>query len=194
MTATPGAEDPAASTARVRRFLALHDYGMGGTWWWIEARSAREVRETFAWTEVVDDPRTVARFEAEGNVEVVGIDDPVLPPGLDALRAERAAQRGHPDFGALAGRDVVHLRRRWDEGDGAPVDYLMEVGPDGRRSRQVEVAGDGSGVRGTAGDWPFNPPVVDLYDPEPAGQEIGGDEFEEEWARARPMTDADRRA
>ncbi|MFF0742519.1 hypothetical protein ACFYVL_19185 [Streptomyces sp. NPDC004111] len=179
-------------TPAPRRFLVLHDYGMGGCWWWILARSEREVLETFAWVEVVDDPRTVARFETDEDTEVVDIDAPRMPPGLDTLRAERAAQRDHPDFGALAGRDVVHLRRRWDEDDEEPVDYLMEIGPDGRRSRQVEVAEDGTAVRSTPDDWDFNPPVVDLYAPASAAQEIGPAEFEEHWARARPMTEADR--
>lgn len=189
---TPRADGHAPSATPKRPYLALHDYGMGGAWWWIRARSEREVRETFAWIEVVDDADTVARFEADGDTEVVDIDAPVMPPGLDGLRAERDAQRGHPDFGALVGRDVVYLRRRWDEEDGASVDYLMEIGPDGRRTRQVEVAEDGSGVRSTADDWPFNPPMVDLYDPAPTGQEIGRDAFEEGWARARPLMDADR--
>lgn len=31
-----------------QRYLVLHDYGMGGLWWWIRARSVREVRESFA--------------------------------------------------------------------------------------------------------------------------------------------------
>ena len=44
-----------------QRYLVLHDYGMGGSWWWIHARSAREVRETFA--EVVGTPADVARTE-----------------------------------------------------------------------------------------------------------------------------------
>ncbi|GIH51651.1 hypothetical protein Mro03_68300 [Microbispora rosea subsp. rosea] len=33
--------------ATKRRFLILYDYGMGGSWWWVRARSAREVLETF---------------------------------------------------------------------------------------------------------------------------------------------------
>lgn len=37
-----------------RRFLILHDYGMGGSWWWVRARSAREVLETFAEVEVIE--------------------------------------------------------------------------------------------------------------------------------------------
>ncbi|SCK54263.1 hypothetical protein YWIDRAFT_07981 [Streptomyces sp. SceaMP-e96] len=167
-----------------RSFLALHDYGMGGSWWWVRARSEREVLETFAWVEVVTDPDTVARFEDEG-LEEVDIDDPRMPPGLDGLRAKRDAQRGREGFGALADRDIVHLRRRWDEEDDEPVVYLMEVGSDGRRIRQVELAEDGTALRSGPDDWPFNPPIVDLFDPGLASQEISRTEFEEHWVRAR---------
>ncbi|MQY34660.1 hypothetical protein SRB17_26300 [Streptomyces sp. RB17] len=106
--------------AHKRSFLALHDYGMGGSWWWVRARSERAVLGTFAWVEVVTDPETVARFEEEG-LEEVDIDDPRMPPGLDGLRAERDAQRGREGFGALADRDIVHLGRRWDEEADEPV-------------------------------------------------------------------------
>lgn len=165
-------------------FLVLHDYGMGGLWWWVSARSARELLETFAWVEVITDPETMARFKDEG-LEEVDIDASRMPPGLDGLYAERAAQRGHADFGALADRDIVHLSLRGEDEEGRPVDQLVEVGPDGRRFRQVEVAGDGTAVRGTPDDWLFNPPVVDLFDPALAGQEIGADDFEAQWSRAR---------
>jgi hypothetical protein len=167
-----------------RSFLALHDYGMGGSWWWVRARSEREILETFAWVEVVTDPETMARFEKE-RLEEVDIDAPLMPPGLDGLRAERDAQRGREGFGALAERDIVHLRRRWDEDDDEPVVHLMEVGSDGRRLRQVELAEDGTALRSGPDDWPFNPPVVDLFDPALADQEISRGEFEEHWARAR---------
>lgn len=129
-----------------RTFLVLHDYGMGGLWWWVHARSAREVLETFAWVEVITDPETLAGYRDEG-LEEVDIEASRMPPGLDGLHVERAAQRGLANFGALADRDIVHLRLRDD--DGEPVDQLVEVGPDGRRFRQVEVAEDGTAVRST---------------------------------------------
>ncbi|MFC0844374.1 hypothetical protein ACFH04_11765 [Streptomyces noboritoensis] len=178
-------------TALKARFLVLHDYGMGGLWWWIRARSAREIVETFAWVEVVTNPEAVAAREGDDGLEEVDIDAPHMPPGLEGLRAERDAQRGRPGFGALADRDVVWLRRRWDgEGDEDPAVFLMELEPDGRRTRQVEIAEDGTAVRSGPDDWIFNPPIVDLFDPELAGEEIGRDEFEEQWARAR-QADAD---
>jgi hypothetical protein len=169
-----------------RPFLTLHDYGMGGVWWWVRARSEREIRETFAWVEVVNDPEIVARFDGEA-LEEVDIDAPHMPPGLDGLRAERDAQRGRAGFGALADRDIVYLKRPWDEEDEEPAVFLMEVGSDGRRIRQVELAEGGPAVRSGPDDWPFNPPVVDLFDPALAGQEISRSEFEEHWARAVPV-------
>nr|BFD88590.1 hypothetical protein StreXyl84_79910 [Streptomyces sp. Xyl84] len=76
----------------------------------------------------------MARYEAVG-LEEVGIDAPEMPSGLDSLRAERNAQRGHEGFGALADRDVVYLGRPWKEEGDDPVVYLMEIGPDRRRVR-----------------------------------------------------------
>ncbi|MFK0195871.1 hypothetical protein [Kitasatospora sp. NPDC090308] len=176
--------------AHKRRFLVLHDYGMGGSWWWVRARSAREVLEGLAWVEVITDPETVARFERE-ELEEADIDASQMTSGLDALRAERDAQRGREGFGVLADRGIVYLRRRWDEEGEGPVDYLMEVGADGRRLRQVEVPESGAALRSGPDDWSFNPPVVDLFDPALAGQEISRSAFEEQWTRAHPV-DPDR--
>jgi hypothetical protein len=173
-----------ADAAPKRRFLVLHDYGMGGVWWWVHARSAREVIETFAEVEVVDSPDTVEQAETWG-LDEVDVDAPTMPVGLDGLRAQRDAQRAHPSFGALADRRVVHLRRHWDgEDDDDPTVYLMEGGSDGRRLRQVEVMDDGTAIKSGPHDWPFNPPVVDLFDPELAGMEVSREEFEAAWRRA----------
>ncbi|MFD2469273.1 hypothetical protein [Amycolatopsis silviterrae] len=168
-----------------RSFLVLHDYGMGGFWWWISARSEREIRETFAWVEVVTDPDVEARHRNTGLPEA-DIDDAEMPAVLDRLRAERAGQRGRPGFGEFADREVVYLRRRMDEEN---ADWLAEIGPDGRRIRDLEVADDGTSLRGEPDDWPFNSPVVDLFAPEIADEEISAAEFEERWARARPAAD-----
>lgn len=171
------------------RFLVLHDYGMGGLWWWIRARSVREVLETFAEVEVVDSPGAVERAESWGLAEV-DIDAEAMPAGLDGLRDKRDAQRTRVGFGVLADRSVVHLRQRWDGGDGTePVICVMEVGADGRRLRQVEVGDDGTALKSGPDDWPFNPPFADLFDPELAGMEISPDEFEAAWLRARHETD-----
>ncbi|MGW5256848.1 hypothetical protein [Streptomyces sp. NPDC004012] len=179
MTSTP----PAPKS----RFLVLHDYGMGGTWWWVNARSAREVLETFAEIEVVS-PEAIDR--ADGHLDEVDIDEPTMPPVLDELRAKRDAQRGRPGFGALAGRSIVHLRRRWDGDGDEPATYFMEVGSDGRRLRQVELADDGTALKSGPDDWTFNPPVVDLFDPDWADKVIHPDEFEEAWVRARHVDSA----
>lgn len=165
-----------------QRYLVLHDYGMGGLWWWIHARSVREVLETYAEVEVVDDPAAVARAEGWDLVEVA-IDAAVLPAGLDTLRAKRDRQRARPGFGALADRQVVFLRQASD--DDEPATYLMEIGPDGRRIRQVEIAEDGTAVKTDEEDWPLNPPIVDLFDPELPDQEIDREEFERAWTAAR---------
>lgn len=87
-----------------------------------------------------------------------------------------------PGFGALADRQVVYLRLTDDDGDLST--YLTEAGPDGRRIRQVEVAEDGAGIKTDVANWPLNPPVVDLFDPQLPGLEIGHDEFERAWAEA----------
>ncbi|WP_434740713.1 hypothetical protein [Micromonospora sp. SH-82] len=164
-----------------RRYLVLHDHGMGGLWWWIHARSVREVRETFAEVEVVDDPAAVAR--AEGwTLDEVHADAQTLPAGLDELRAVRDRQKRLPGFGALADREVLYLRRMPDDDD--PATYLLEVGADGRRTRQVEVT-DGVAVRTDAEDWPLNPPLVDLLDSHLPNQEIDRAEFEQAWEAAR---------
>ncbi|MEV0292909.1 hypothetical protein [Nocardia sp. NPDC050710] len=167
-----------------KRFLVLHDYGMGGLWWWVHAQSPRHVLETFAEVEVIDDVDTVERAESWA-LDEVAHDATDLPAGLDDLRAQRDRQRAHPGFGALADRDIVYLRRRWDGAEGVdPADYFMEVGHDGRRTRQVEVRDDGTAFKSTPDDWAFNPPVVDLFDPELPNEEITRGAFETAWARA----------
>ncbi|WP_405435335.1 hypothetical protein OG373_01785 [Streptomyces avidinii] len=176
--------------APTSRLLVLHDYGMGGSWWWVHARSVREVRETFADVEVVDSPETVERAEGWG-LDEAWVDGATTPDGLDGLRAKREAQRGLAGFGALADRKTVWLRRRWDyEDDEDMTLYLMEVEADGRRTRQVALVPGGTGVRSGPDDWPFNPPVVDLYDPELVGMEISEDEFETHWRSARHVDEA----
>jgi hypothetical protein len=61
------------------RFLVLHDYGMGGCWWWVQARSRREILETFAEVEVVTDPEVIAR--ADSDLDEVDIDAATMPRG-----------------------------------------------------------------------------------------------------------------
>ncbi|MET7441912.1 hypothetical protein ACFYQQ_32615 [Streptomyces sp. NPDC005496] len=171
-----------SDAASKTRFLVLHDYGMGGVWWWVHARSEHEVLETFAGVEVVHTEATRAQAETWG-LDEADVDGPTTPPGLAEARAERETQRGMPGFGALAGQHLLYLSRRWDEDDD-PMVYLMEVGPDGRRLRQVELTEDGMSYRSTPEDWPFNPPLVDRYDPAWVPFVIGLEEFEAQWTRA----------
>ncbi|MFE0774525.1 hypothetical protein ACFW3E_15800, partial [Streptomyces sp. NPDC058861] len=59
--------------------------------------------------------------------------------------------------------------------------------PGGRGLRQVYLGAGGPAGRRAPDDWSFNPPVVDLFDPMLAGQEISQSDFEEQWAHARPV-------
>lgn len=167
-----------------KRFLVLHDYGMGGLWWWIHAGSEGEIAQTFAEVEVITDPEALTRFR-DGELAEVDIEAAIMPADLDGLREQRHAQRDRPGFGVLAGREAVFLRRPWDEADETePQIYYEHLGPDGRRLRQVEMYADGSAVRTGPEDWPFNPPN-DLYDPDLAQWETDAQDFEEVWRRAR---------
>ncbi|MEY2229230.1 hypothetical protein [Streptomyces sp. BF23-19] len=161
------------------RHLVLHDYGMGGLWWWwVWAGSAEEIVSACAEVEVIANPDAVKRAEAWG-LEEVHLDAPDPNP-LSSFRAKRDAQRGQPGFAVLVGRDRVHLR--WPECEDGEV-FLMELGPDGRRLRQVEIGPDGGAVKTSVENWPFNAPF-DLHDPWYVAMEIGCDDFEDAWHRA----------
>lgn len=64
-----------------RKFMAVYDYGMGGTWSVIYARSAKEIKDKFPQLSVYDyrqlpewvTPEWVTELESEG---VYDIDDP----------------------------------------------------------------------------------------------------------------------
>ncbi|WP_198347273.1 hypothetical protein [Nocardia terrae] len=167
-------------------FLICHDYGMGGLWWSIHARSAREIAETFAETTVIVDPERLTKLRGFGSKEV-DIDDRT-DSALNSLRAQRDSQRARPGFGVMADRELLFTRRRWDGEDGVPAaDYLTEI-IDGYRTRQVEVRDTGESVRTGLDDFLFNPPI-DLWDPDLADQEIPAEEFETAWNSAVPAPD-----
>ncbi|AOS62083.1 hypothetical protein [Actinoalloteichus hymeniacidonis] len=163
-----------------RRFLVLHDYGMGGLWWWIRGETAREIVENLAEVQVVEDPDSVSA--AEGweldEYELADVDHDVA---LTELRAQRAEQRDRPGFAALVGRTRVFLRFPPDEEIDGVVD-LLELDAAGRRVRQIEQWPDGTSKRSVAADWPINSPH-DLYDPQYAAMEIDQCEFEAVWDR-----------
>ena len=106
-----------------------------------------------------------------------------MPAGLDGLRAERDRQRALTGFGALSDRQVVYLRQTGEDDDDTAI-YLLEIGADGRRIRQVEVAADGTSIKTDVEDWLSIRPWS-IYDPHPPGQEIYRDEFERAWATAQ---------
>ncbi|MCO6004960.1 hypothetical protein NE236_08195 [Actinoallomurus purpureus] len=164
------------------RYLVVHDYGMGGLWWWIRASSPEQIVDTFAEVEVVSDPEAVARAET-WSLDEIDIDDVSLDPALASLRTKRDGYRDRPGYGALAGRDRVYIDMP-DEDD-EDTRYLLEIGSDGRWLRQVTLTGDGPGVRTDSEDWPINSPL-DLYDPQYAAMEIETAAFENAWSRAFP--------
>jgi hypothetical protein len=173
---------------RRSRYLVAHDYGMGALWWWVWARSAQEIVETCAEVEVVTNPEMVSR--ADGwDLQVVDLDGDGLGP-LESHRTERNAQRDRPGFGALVGHEMVHLRYEDPDAEAAYDEvYLLELGPDGRRLRQVVIDPDGSATAEGPDDWPFNPPF-DLYDPKLAVMQITSDEFEAAWSKAQTVDGA----
>ncbi|GAB4052362.1 hypothetical protein [Catellatospora paridis] len=170
------------------RYLVAHDYDMGAFWWWVWAGSAAEIVEKCAEVEVVTDPDVLRRTEAwDLPVVYLGADD--LGP-LESFRAKRDAQCDQPGFGVLVGRGVVHVRYEdpdvEETFDGA---YLLELGSDGRRLRQVVIESDGSVTAEGPDEWPFNPPF-DLYDPKLAAMQIAGSEFEAALSNARTVNGA----
>ncbi|MFC7532346.1 hypothetical protein [Actinoplanes sp. GCM10030250] len=113
-----------------------------------------------------------------------GVHPVPMPAGLDSLREQRRAQRDRPEFGALAGREAVFLRRPWDEPDETePQIYYEHLGPDNRRLRQVEVYADETAIRTGPEDWPLNPPN-DLYDPDLVQWATSAEDFEQLWRQA----------
>jgi len=157
------------------RFLVIHDYGTGATWWWVTAVDADEILETFANVEVLTDDEHLARV-ADWDLSVVDVTGP-YPAGLDGLAAKRAAQRGQPGYGVLAGRRrPVHLR--WEE-TSSGVTWCTEFTPAGRRTRQVRINADGESQAFT--EWTIDVPE-DLRDPALLALEITPAEFEAAWA------------
>ncbi|WP_418958645.1 hypothetical protein [Streptomyces tritici] len=159
------------------RHLVVHDYGMGAVWWWVRAESAQAVLDAVAEVEVSTRPAAL-EWAATADLEEIDLDDPG-PHSLTSFLEKRAAQRAHPAFPALAGRERVYLRDDEDEG----WEILMELGPDGRTVRQVVVEPGAAPRAETEEDWPFNAPF-DLYDPALLPKEITAEDFEAAWRAA----------
>ena len=176
------------------RYLVCDDYGMGAQWWWVHARSPREIMERVADVEVVHRADTVR--DAEGwELEDVDI-DAADPNPLSDRKARRDEQRGRAGFGACVGRGTLYFRRPWgDDGGHTPwrgedgeTHYLMEIDADGYRTRQVVEFVEGPPQKMDEDDWFFNPPF-DLYEPEWAQHEIDRSVFEAAWEAAVPVPD-----
>ena len=165
------------------RFLVQHDYGMGALWWWVWADSADDILAACAEVEVMEAPDVVGRVRTWGGLDEVDLRNLEADAALASLRDKRDSYRGKPGFGELVGHDLVHLRVPDEDDD--RWSWLMEIGPDGRWRRQVEVRADGESVRMTDEDWPINPPI-DLYDPQYVPLRIDPAEFARAWSQARP--------
>jgi hypothetical protein len=85
-------------------FLVLHDYGMGGSWWWSRASSAEEITDAFAEVEVISDPETIARVRA-WDLDELDIED-ARRGKLASFHETRLRQRQDPAFGRLFARTV----------------------------------------------------------------------------------------
>lgn len=177
-------EDRADAQSARRAYLVLHDYGMGGLWWWIRASSEEEITAAFAEVEVVGDPEAIARART-WDLDELDIED-ARHGQLASFHETRQRQRGDPAFGRLFGKDRVYLRLPDDEEQ--DTEWLTEHGPDGRRLRQVELRADGTALTSNLESWPINPPF-DLGDPRLAACEISQTEFEQAWEQGTPDPD-----
>ena len=170
--------------AGMNRFLVLHDYGMGGLWWWITAPSEDAILDAFAEVEIISDEAWFERVSTwERQPDEVAIGGP-YPPGLDGLYEKRMKQRQQVGYGALAGAERVYLKRDDPEEDG--VVWFSELGPDGRRLREIERLADGTAIGYS--HWIMNPPE-DLRDPQLTRYECTADEFESAWRSATVAED-----
>ncbi|GAA2056936.1 hypothetical protein GCM10009839_77730 [Catenulispora yoronensis] len=174
------------------RYLVCHDYGMGALWWWVTARSAKEIMERIADVVVSFSPES-ARWADENGYEEIDIDAPD-PNELSSMKATRDAQRQQQGFGAVVGRGTVYFRCVWGEyekqapwwDDENAAYFLLEIGEDGYRKRGIFEYVEGPSHRMGEDDWAFNPPY-DLYEPEWARFEIDQQTFEAAWEAAIPF-------
>lgn len=157
----------------------LHDYGMGGLWWWISASSPDEITSAFAEVEVIDDQDTI-RWAAAQDLTELTLAEAVAGP-LASFHQTRQRQRQDPAFGKLLGQERVYLKLPDPAADGGI--WYSEHDRTGRRIRQVQVEPDGTMVPTSRADWPLNPPY-DLGDPQIASHEISGEDFADAWRQA----------
>ncbi|MFD0153742.1 hypothetical protein ACWGQ4_11690 [Streptomyces sp. NPDC055721] len=72
---------------------------------------------------------------------------------------------------------------RWPEFEEGEV-LLAELGPDGRRLRQVEIGSDGDAVKTSVEDLTIHAPF-DLHDPQRLAMKICRGDFEAVWRRVQ---------
>lgn len=165
-------------------YLVVHDYGLGALWWWVRASSPEEIAAEFAEVEVISAPDRIA-LARTWNLKEVDIEYAKRRELAD-LHEQRRRQREDPAFGRLFGKARVYLRLPDEEGEG--TQWLFELGPDGRRLRQIERLANGTSLTTDLTNWPLNPPF-DLGDPWLAAHEISKAEFEQVWEQGPPALD-----
>ena len=164
---------------QARKFLVLHDYGMGGLWWWISATSAEEITSAFAEVEIIDDQEKI-RWASTEDLADLTMTQAIVGP-LATFYETRNQQRQDPAFGKLLGKDRVYLKLPDPDANGGI--WYTEHDRTGRRIRQVQVEPDGTMVATSRNDWPLNPPY-DLGDPRIAACETSGEDFTDAWRQA----------
>lgn len=153
------------------RFLLYHDYGMGGVYRWLWARSAEEVETWVDAHTVITDPEVIRELESEGSrVREARLDD---PGSLEAMGIQRYIRRRprssrRAQFWELPGVE-----------DCGPT--LLEVDARGHMGRQLEQAADGSWGRV---DRPDMSPDIATDSPEwrEVARKITKKRFEAAWA------------
>ncbi|PAX08169.1 hypothetical protein [Sphingomonas lenta] len=73
-------------TERERPYLVCYDYGTGGLWWWITARSPDEITRTYRDVTVLDPPPLWWNGEQDRLATHLRVGE--TRPGLDLLKVD----------------------------------------------------------------------------------------------------------
>ncbi|MDF5757360.1 hypothetical protein [Spongiactinospora sp. TRM90649] len=114
------------------------------------------------------------------------------PPPARPLTAPRPWRHAGITSGTKPCTPAMPTRASWFQGwnlEEADVDaQIMPAGLDDLHSKRLahrHLPGFGLLADRTLVYWPFNPPIVDLFDPELKDVEISRERFEAAWHRAR---------